>query len=77
MNTAYFWKDGELVEWRGRLGISSIPLSLRNCWCVDVTDTEEYGRYGMYLRDPGQWRHRPLSEFPLEFRAALLLLGVT
>ena len=82
MSATYFWDGKQLI---------SVPeqVWLENCkpyldmYCVDgYRDDEKGERYGMFVSDAHQhrgcyWGSRHLDEFPKEFRAALLLLGVT
>ena len=49
----------------------------RTLSCVDQfygTDRPNM-RYG-YFDEQGQWKHRPLTEFPSAFRAYLLIAGI-
>lgn len=82
MSATYFWDGKQLI---------TVPeqVWLENCepyigmYCVDEYGNDESGgRYGMFCPDPKSargcyWGGRRLDEFPKEFRAALLLLGVT
>ena len=43
-------------------------------YCVDLRFTEPTSRYGSYI--DLRWQHIPLSDFPNEFRVALLLLEI-
>lgn len=73
--TAYFWKDGSVVEMEERMNVDTTPEALYHCPCVDGCHSEPDMRYGVFGK--GGWDTKPLSRFPAEFRAHLLLLGVT
>lgn len=75
MITAYFWKDGKVVEYTDFTESSRVRrAALGKLFCVDMTATTPVLKYGMYS-DYG-WKHVPLSEFPKEFLAMLLIMGI-
>lgn len=75
----HFWVEGEVVSLpRGNWPGSEDMIRL-NVPCVDelyaADEAPEY-RYGIY-EHVNKWVTTPLTSFPKEFRAHLLLLGVT
>ena len=79
----YLWSEQGLVTIElGAFGKwVDVPEEYRNIHCVDTKFTRSYSRYGRYVLskcgDCVVWNHVPVLDFPPEFRAALLLLGVT
>jgi hypothetical protein len=72
MPDLYFWVNGQVVtqEW------DDDDKLFDDTYCVD---TVEHPRlyYGMWdTTRKSAWREIPTTQFPPEFRAALLLLGV-
>lgn len=82
MSATYFWDGQQLIVVPEQIWLKNCKPYL-NMYCVDEYGNAESGeRYGMFRPDPEAlrecyWGGRPLAEFPKEFRAALLLLGVT
>jgi len=73
--TAYFWKEGEIVEFSDFPAVDNVvKANLNRLYCVDITTKYHQQRYGIFQ---DSWVHHPVETFPLEFRTALLLLGVT
>ena len=87
MSATYFWHQDKLVVLNRALVVADFNqaalLKFRYCPCVDTFESEPEQRYGIwtcYDRDrdwKATWEHRPLAGFPAEFRANLLLLGVS
>jgi len=73
--TVYFWKDDAVVELAHRGSAQTVPFDLWDCLCVDTYHQEADMRYGEFGKTG--WEFRFLGTFPAEFRAHLLLLGVT
>ena len=75
--TAYFWRDGQLVEYFGETSVNKVARAgLSDLYAVDLTTPLPIGKFGMY-KSRSAWRHIPLEKFPAEFITALLLLGIT
>ena len=74
--TAYFWKEGKVVEFDAYSYVDNIrKAKLEGMYCVDVMEIEASQRYGMF--HPVEcWVSVPLEQFPKEFLAALLLMEV-
>lgn len=83
----YFWRNNqvELID-RNLLTSDFNQSSMFKylyCYCLDTNALGDEDRYGMFSHEGGgwvartQWEHRPIESFPPEFRASLLLLGVT
>ena len=87
MSHTYFWYQNKLVTFDRRLTVidfDQFPMQkYRYCPCVDTSASRKAERYGHWAVNdsqhswPTQWIYRPLESFPPEFRAHLLLLGVT
>ena len=85
--STYFWKNGQVELVDRNLTIldfeQSSMFKYLYCPCVDTHawDTDE--RYGMFVNAGGGWiaktvwENHPIESFPPEFRASLLLLGVS
>jgi hypothetical protein len=72
----YFWVDDVVIA------ITNIEEGLRdeftNCYCYDENAWHPLDKTGYYNNSSiYDWIHKPLSEFPAEFKLQLLLLGVT
>ena len=75
MITAYFWKDGQVVSYSNFTGTPEIRRAgLSGLYCVDVTTLTPEMRYGKYTIDG--WSYIPLKDFPKEFLAMLMIMGV-
>ena len=75
--TAYFWREGQLVEYFGDTLVNKVARAgLSDLYAVDLTAPSPIGKFGMY-ETRSTWRHIPLEKFPADFRATLLLLGVS
>ena len=75
--TAYFWREGQLVEYFGDTSVNKVVRAgLSDLYAVDLTTPLPMGRFGIY-NARSAWKHVPLDKFPPEFRTALLLLGIT
>jgi hypothetical protein len=87
MSATYFWYQDRLVDIRPQVRTESFEQAAmhkyRYCPCVDDFETEPNMRYGIWAQDDklrnwsAVWETRHLQEFPAEFRAHLLLLGVS
>jgi len=77
MNRFLIWKNNQIVDVPNVLSREEA----KGCYCVDTAYARapEYvksgARYGIILGS-NEWEGRWLSEFPDEFRLALLLLGI-
>ena len=71
----YFWKDGAVVVRPWQCDMAWF-LDVRGIPSVDAQETHPEMRYGVFNVNGGGWRHTPIANFPPEFRAHLLLLGV-
>jgi len=75
--TAYFWREGQLVEYFGETSVNKVARAgLSDLYAVDLTTPLPIGKFGMY-KARSAWRHIPLEKFPADFRATLLLLGIS
>lgn len=75
--TAYFWREGQLIEFYGDTSVYTVAKAgLSDLYAVDLTTPLPIGKFGMY-KARSAWRHIPLEKFPADFRATLLLLGIT
>ena len=75
--TAYFWREGQLIEYFGGPLINKVSKAgLSDLYAVDLTTPLPIGKFGIY-KARSAWRHVPLDKFPPEFRTTLLLLGIT
>jgi hypothetical protein len=66
----FYWYEGKVVR--------TSDLNSRDhhgLLCVDTSSTDPRERYGKF--DHMGWRHVRLQNFPKEFQAHLLLLGVS
>ena len=72
----YFWKNEQLHTYQGDSDTDSIKdTQFMECYGVDSSNAATSMRYGKYTKNG--WKHIPLDEFPKEFRANLLLLGIS
>jgi hypothetical protein len=89
MKPTYFWYQDTLVTIERDTQLLAEDFNnvaffkYRYCFCVDTfEDSFAKARYGIWIQVdtqktwPTAWESRPLSSFPAEFRAQLLLLGV-
>ncbi len=87
MSAVYFWYNDQVVS-IDRLVQNedfnqSSMFKYLYCYCVDTFNDDPKGRYGMWENEGGgwlatvRWNHEALEAFPAEFRAHLLLLGVS
>lgn len=82
MRVTYFWDGEKLISVPEQVWLENCKPYL-NMPCVDTyRETDSGERYGMFRPDPKAtrgcyWGGRRLDDFPKEFRASLLLLGVT
>lgn len=73
MSACYFWKEGEVITIKKELmAYDAQKQKLENLYCVDTFSTNPTLRYGKFLRHIA-WVHVPITEFPPEFRAWLLI----
>lgn len=84
MSATYFWYQDKLVILHRQLLTGdfqqSSMLKFLYCPCVDTFTDTTFERYGIFVSTEDfrkMWEHRPLDSFPAEFRAHLLLLGVS
>lgn len=81
-DTTYFWDHDNYQVLQGPCSSfwreEDILPEYQNRFAVDAGDVAP-GRYGMFVSDVYQleWVNLPFSAFPKEFKAALLLLGVS
>lgn len=70
----HFWIDGEVVS---QSGIQNPKTGkVRTEFCVDTNHTSPNFRYGQF-NEHCKWCYVPFDNFPLEFKAHLLLLGLS
>lgn len=80
---SYIWSNGEIIEYDWSTPFPSVH---RNNLVIDTTEYEDILRYGKMTvinelqveggNYPGGWTHVPWDQFPLDFKMALMLLGV-
>lgn len=71
-----FWKEGQVFS-QSLLSLTEIKEALELLPCVDTWYPGPQARYGRFNKEEAStWEHVPLEDFPPEFRATLLLLGV-
>ncbi len=83
----YVWKSPDVIvvappEGESRVYWNNFPEELLNLPCVDTAfpDSNRSARYGEFYyasEENSGWEPLPFSEFPAEFKAHLLLLGVS
>lgn len=84
--SVYFWKDDRVMVIAKNLTVldfnQSSMFKYLYCPCVDTNGLDLNDRYGMFIHEGGGWIAKvrwdsvPITDFPAEFRAHLLLLGV-
>jgi len=84
----YFWRNGAIAPTSIR-DFERLFVTFIDSYCVDTSYNETYSRYGSYIhledeeRDAAnyefndQWEPCDFDNFPAEFKASLLLLGIT
>lgn len=84
----YFWVNNEVVAVPRKMIPASFKMSdgeldkYVGCYCVDTYRTDADQRYGRFVHDHSiacgiDWEYVPFEDFPPEFKANLLLLGVS
>lgn len=75
----FIWHKGELhvplLRWGDRI-LDEVSNSKETTFFIDMSDNHPEQRYGTW-RGGGTWKHLPLEDMPKEFRAHLLLIGVS
>lgn len=79
-DSVVFWKDGkcEFLQMNPKTENTEAlaAAKLIGCLCVDIRfDADDHDRYGMFSGSP-YWTPVPLSEFPKEFKLALVIMEV-
>lgn len=87
MSAVYFWHQDKLVTVRQKLVVDDFDQTsmhkYRYCPCVDAFEDLYSMRYGYWGVDdsasswPAEWVSTSFDHFPAEFKASLLLLGVS
>jgi hypothetical protein len=84
MSAVYFWHKDQLVTFDWEIKHPDMALAnmhkYRYCPCVDTFQSRKAERYGHWAVSNDwitQWVYRPFEGFPPEFKAHLLLLGVS
>lgn len=85
MSAVYFWYQDEVVTVREYLRCQDLDevrylRPYRNRPCVDafvVNAPERYGRFAIHASGVVHWLSEPVETLPPEFRAYLLLMGVS
>lgn len=76
----YFWDGKQVILEPKEILITDCDAYLNMYCCDDASSDVTFGRYGMFTDRPRNgpyWRGGPVTAFPKEFRAHLLLLGVS
>ena len=79
-DSVVFWKDDKCVflemSFQTENTEALAEAKLIGCLCVDTRfGADDHDRYGMFSGAP-YWTPVPLSEFPKEFKLALVIMGV-
>ena len=77
MRNTYFWDAKNktvIVKPDVVLGSEAVYFGLSEMYSVDEFNSSPLYKYGMY-NSKGVWKHIPLDDFPVEFRALLLLIN--
>lgn len=87
MKATYVWHKDQLVTFKRQLMAEDFTQAsmhkYRYCPCVDVYEELPSMRYGHWAVDdtvrvwPATWESSSFEGFPAEFKAHLLLLGVS
>jgi hypothetical protein len=87
MSRVYFWKNDQVEIVHRFLTVHdfehSFMLKYLYCPCVDTHAINLEDRYGAFIQESNgrlatvRWDYLPMDSFPPEFRAHLLLLGVS
>lgn len=72
-SSIYYWRNNEVVEMDSTHRV--ITDGLLHLPCADARFEDSLNRYGEF--NATGWVHIPIEKFPPEFRAHLLLLGVS
>lgn len=73
MSANYFWKGGEVIQIDHEVyAAEASSRNLNDCPSVDTFADNPNMRYGRFIKSSG-WVHFPLTTFPKEFRAWLLI----
>ena len=75
----YFWKGTEVLVVKEQLYVG-IAEAYRGLLCVDAfcaSPPQRYGRFSAEKESLAQWGHIPIENFPPQFRATLLIMGVS
>lgn len=73
-NIFYVWRNNQVEEVERNL---DHVQSIRSLYCVDANCEKTVNRYGIFYFSANKyWMHVPLEDFPVDFRMALLILGV-
>lgn len=80
----YFWDGKQVIHESREILITDCQPYLNMPCCDDSSDDLTYGRYGVFLDGHSRghswnyyWQGGRIDRLPIEFRANLLLLGVT
>lgn len=85
--SVYFWRNDQVEVVNRHLTVldfdQSSMFKYLYCPCVDTNAWDTNERYGAFIHSGGgwlalvRWENQPIESFPPEFRAHLLLLGVS
>jgi hypothetical protein len=85
--SVYFWRNDRVETINRRLTVLNFDQSSMfkylYCPCVDTYAWDLSERYGMFVNEASgwiakaRWESQSIESFPPEFRAHLLLLGVS
>lgn len=70
--------QGEYIYWNGEQAVETedVQEAFKGLFVIDLDFKRPHMRYGNWKTESG-WKHVPFDDFPVEFRMALLILGVT
>jgi hypothetical protein len=83
MSIAYVWINGAVLEMQGQvIQEDAKHYGIQECFILDSHFDAHEDRYGMFKsterfdKQVYIWTHIPITDFPKEFRAHLLLLNI-
>jgi hypothetical protein len=85
--SVYFWRNDQVKVVHRFLTVHDFEQSFMfkylYCPCVDTHAIDLEDRYGAFIHEGDgwlarvRWDYQPIASFPAEFRAHLLLLGIS
>lgn len=69
-----YWKDSKVNVIHDKDITKQTWETIYECYCIDTDYLDNKSRYGKYNNG---WHHIPFEDFPPEFKATLLIMGIT